>query len=194
MEIPLDQRKCKDLVTLDTIHAFCGGPMPTPETCRLQAYTHRRKFLLLAYLSSISILVLNSCHHLSLFFVSNMDTRRQKALVRKANTTRKQQQQALPTLKRKNIAKDNCPSKKGTCQLIGEQHSKLVTLKDYAIEMVSSIIKEMDLDPCGEHSLEDLGAFGLYDLSRVCPCHLHYTSKKFLLILTVMLGFRRWCI
>lgn len=38
---------------------------------------------------------------------------------------------------------------------------RLVTHKDYAIEMVNSIIKETDLDPFGEHSLEDLGASSL---------------------------------
>lgn len=30
LEIPFKQRKWKDLVTLDTLHAFCGGPKPTP--------------------------------------------------------------------------------------------------------------------------------------------------------------------
>ena len=55
---------------------------------------------------------------------------------------------------------------------------RLVTHKDYTIEMVTSIIKEMDLDPCDEHSSEDLGVSGLYDLSRVCPHHLRYTSKN----------------
>lgn len=45
---------------------------------------------------------------------------------------------------------------------------------DYVIEMVNSIIKEMDLDPCGEHSSEDLGASSLFDLSRVCFCRLWY--------------------
>ena len=54
----LRPKEVKDLVTLDTINAFCGGPVPTPKAHRLQAYTHRRKFLLLAYPSSISILVL----------------------------------------------------------------------------------------------------------------------------------------
>ena len=44
---------------------------------------------------------------------------------------------------------------------------RLVTHKDYAIEMVSLIIKETNLDPYGEHSSEDLGASGLFDLSRV---------------------------
>ena len=55
----------------------------------------------------------------------------------------------------------------------------LVTHKDYIVEMVTLIIKEMDLDPCGEHSSEDLGASSLYDLTRVCPFYSHYTSKIF---------------
>lgn len=45
---------------------------------------------------------------------------------------------------------------------------RLVTHKYYAMEMVNSIIKENDLDICGELTSEELGAFGLYDLSRVC--------------------------
>ena len=48
---------------------------------------------------------------------------------------------------------------------------RLVTHKDYTIEMVNSIIKETNLDPCGEHSLEDLGASSLYNLLRVCFHH-----------------------
>lgn len=50
--------------------------------------------------------------------------------------------------------------------VISEPVHKLVAHKDYAVEMVTSIIKEMDLDRCGEHSLEDLGASGLFDLSK----------------------------
>ena len=37
-EIPLDKQKCRDLITLDTLHAYCRGPKPT-----LKA--HRRKFI-----------------------------------------------------------------------------------------------------------------------------------------------------
>ena len=40
--------------------------------------------------------------------------------------------------------------------------------KGYAVEMVESIIEEMDLDPCAEQETEDLGASGLFDLSRLC--------------------------
>lgn len=47
----------------------------------------------------------------------------------------------------------------------------LVMHKDYVVEVVNSIIKEMDLDPCGEHASKDLRALGLYDLSRVRTHH-----------------------
>ena len=32
LEIPLEQRKWKDLVTLDILHTFCGGPELMPVT------------------------------------------------------------------------------------------------------------------------------------------------------------------
>ena len=44
---------------------------------------------------------------------------------------------------------------------------KILTHKDYAVEMVNSIIKETNLDPCADQTTEDLGASGLFDLSRV---------------------------
>ena len=44
----------------------------------------------------------------------------------------------------------------------------LLTHKGYVVEMVESIIKEMDLDPCAKQEMEDLGLSGLFDLSRVC--------------------------
>ena len=45
---------------------------------------------------------------------------------------------------------------------------RLLTHKGYAIKMVESIIKEMDLDPCTKQETEDFGVSGLFDLSRVC--------------------------
>lgn len=47
---------------------------------------------------------------------------------------------------------------------------RLVSHKDYAIEMVNSIIKDVDLDGCGELSTEDLRASCLFNLSKVCGC------------------------
>ena len=46
LEIPFDKQECRDLITLYTLHAYYGGPKPTPATCCLNSYSRRRKFLL----------------------------------------------------------------------------------------------------------------------------------------------------
>ena len=38
-KIPLGQRKWKDLVTLDTLHTYCGGPELSPITRGLNTYS-----------------------------------------------------------------------------------------------------------------------------------------------------------
>ncbi|KAK9995625.1 hypothetical protein SO802_020311 [Lithocarpus litseifolius] len=43
---------------------------------------------------------------------------------------------------------------------------RLLTHKEHAIEMVDSIIKETDLDPCPEHTTDELDASSLFDLCR----------------------------
>ena len=44
----------------------------------------------------------------------------------------------------------------------------LLTHKGYTVEMVESIIKQTNMDPCAEQETKDLGALGLFDLFRVC--------------------------
>ena len=34
LEIPLEERKCRDLITLDTIHLYCEGPEPSAKARR----------------------------------------------------------------------------------------------------------------------------------------------------------------
>ena len=97
---------------------------------------------------------------------------------------------------RKNEGKDDRPLKKGPVNPVGDKQSKksslpkpshgaskglitatdpitqgivrhLLTHKEYVVEMVESIIKETDLDPCAEQMTKDLGTSGLFDLSRV---------------------------
>lgn len=51
---------------------------------------------------------------------------------------------------------------------VGEGTHHLRMHKGYAVEMVKLIIKEMGVEPCAEQETEDLGASGLFDLSRVC--------------------------
>ena len=47
--------------------------------------------------------------------------------------------------------------------------------------MVNLIIKEMDLDACGEQTLENSGASGLYDLWRVQICRFFILFYLFFL-------------
>ena len=49
----------------------------------------------------------------------------------------------------------------------GPDH-RLLTHKDYAIEVVGSIIRDKDIDPCTELVTDELGASGLFDLAQVC--------------------------
>ena len=43
LEIPLEERNCRDLITLDTIHLYCGGPEPSDEARRLEEFSRRRE-------------------------------------------------------------------------------------------------------------------------------------------------------
>ena len=49
LEIPYDERKCRDLITLDTLHAYSGGPVLTLAARKLNTYSRRRKFLFLYF-------------------------------------------------------------------------------------------------------------------------------------------------
>lgn len=62
LEIPFEQRKWKDLVTLDTFHAFCGGLVPTPIARQLHVYTRCCKLYFYSSFSNIpsTILILPS--------------------------------------------------------------------------------------------------------------------------------------
>ena len=45
---------------------------------------------------------------------------------------------------------------------------RLLTHKDYVVEVMESIIKDKGVDPCAEQVTRELGASGLFDLTRVC--------------------------
>ena len=55
-----------------------------------------------------------------------------------------------------------------------EPDCHLITHKDYAVEMMESIINDKDVDPCAEQVTEELGALGLFDLAQVC-CFLSFS-------------------
>ena len=75
LEIPLGQRKWKDLVTLDTLHTYCGGPEPSPTTHGLNAYS----LLLTSIFLDVPFLSL-----------AEMEARRQRVLVRQLAVACKQ--------------------------------------------------------------------------------------------------------
>lgn len=54
-----------------------------------------------------------------------------------------------------------------------------LTHKDYAVEMIESIINDKDVDPYAEEATEELGASGLFDLGRVC-FFLSFSTYSFL--------------
>lgn len=71
----------------------------------------------------------------------------------------------------------------------------LLTHKEHAVEVVESIIKEMDLDPCAEQTIEDLGSLGLFSLSRVCFLFSDYVPVLFVHSLADgCFDLKRWCI
>ena len=122
-EIPLDERKCQDLITLDTLHAYCGGPEPTLAARRLNAYSRRRKFihLNLSFFFSISLSKAIICPF------TEMEAARLKAQVRAIAASKKEEEKAKGkegasssapkavgkgATKRKGDGKDDHPSKK----------------------------------------------------------------------------------
>ena len=58
----------------------------------------------------------------------------------------------------------------------------LLTHKDYAVEIVESFIKPMDVEPCAELGMEELGALALFDLSQVSSFHWLILFRLFLFI------------
>ena len=44
---------------------------------------------------------------------------------------------------------------------------RFLTHKDYALEMMETIIRDKDVDLCAEETMEELGVLGLFYLARV---------------------------
>ena len=45
LEIPLEEHKCRDLITLDIIHLYCGGPEPSAEARKLDEFSRRCEWI-----------------------------------------------------------------------------------------------------------------------------------------------------
>ena len=87
LAIPQEERKWKDLVTLDTLYTFCGGPEPTLKVRWLHASSCHCKSL-----CSCTSVFTPSVRITHLITFSEMDIGRQRVLVRKAAATHKQQE------------------------------------------------------------------------------------------------------
>ena len=64
----------------------------------------------------------------------------------------------------------------------------LFTHKDYALEMMESIIRDKDVDPCAEQAMKELGALGLFDLTRV-HSFLCFSIYSFLMLSSRQLSY-----
>ena len=169
LEIPFGERKWKDLVTLDTSHTYCDGPIPTlqPVVCFL--------------------LILASTFLTSILYPLQKWKQGGKGFSKGVVATRKQQQKegasmlaskvvAKGTSMWKNEGKDDHPHKKGLGTPTGDKQPKqpslpkpshgigkglmtekglvaqgairrLLTHMEHVVEMVELIIKETYLDP-----------------------------------------------
>ena len=63
-----------------------------------------------------------------------------------------------------------------------DSEHRLLIHKDYAVEMLESIIKEKDADPCASQAIGELGDSGLFDLARVGIFHSFFYLLIFMLI------------
>ena len=63
-----------------------------------------------------------------------------------------------------------------------DSEHRLLIHKDYAVEMLESIIKEKDADPCASQATGELGDSGLFDLARVGIFHSFFYLLIFMLI------------
>ena len=62
-----------------------------------------------------------------------------------------------------------------------DSERRLLTHKDYAVEMLESIIKDKDADPYVGQATSELGDLGLYDLAQVSIFHSFFYLFIFIL-------------
>ena len=205
-KILLDQRKCQDLITLDILHAYCEGPVPTAEARRPNDYSRSRKLPILslyifpsACLTS-SLVVILICVFVEIEATKlRMQIRATAAHKKEEGKTKEGASSSAPKAIDKGVPKrkadgDDRPFKKVSSTpeeelpkkpslpkhragkglmttsgpVIKETDRRLFTHKDYVVEMMESIIKDQDADPCAKQGTEELGSSGLFDLAWVC--------------------------
>lgn len=93
IDIPFNECRCKDLIALNTLHAYCGGPEPMHAARRLNTYSRQRKFLLLGFFFHLlhTYVCLSNVRLLSF---AEIEAAGQRVLVRVSTATRKQNEGA----------------------------------------------------------------------------------------------------
>ena len=86
LEIPFEKHKCKDLVTLDTLHVYCGGSVPTPAAHKLNSYSCRHEYLLFTPVTSFLLLFRHLLIYICHLMYVEMEVARLRAQVRASAT------------------------------------------------------------------------------------------------------------
>ena len=80
LEIPLEERKCRDLITLDTIHLYCGGV----QSRRLKLGGWRSSPVGVSKLSPFALLVIPVSYSNNLYIVE-MESAKQRIQIGRAH-------------------------------------------------------------------------------------------------------------
>ncbi|KAL0010456.1 hypothetical protein SO802_005564 [Lithocarpus litseifolius] len=176
LEIPFEEWKCRDLITLDTLHLHYGGLELTSEARSLNEYSHRQMEAARERVRAAT--AQKKEEEIKIEGKEGVSSSAPKAITK------------VPT-KRKPDRKDNRPLKKVTVTPRDERPKKsplkssrgagkgvmtssspviegprrLLTHKVYVVEEVESIIRPTDVEPCDQLGMEDLGASALFDLT-----------------------------
>ena len=62
-----------------------------------------------------------------------------------------------------------------------DSERRILTHKDYAVEMLETIIKDKDADPCVGQVTGEMEDLSLFDIAQVCFFHLFFYSFVFML-------------
>ncbi|KAK9993909.1 hypothetical protein SO802_023612 [Lithocarpus litseifolius] len=171
-KIPLKERRCRDLITPDALYAYYKGPKPTEEARRLHSLSRQ-----LGQVEGTG----------QGYHCRKKGEGKGKEVA--SSSLPKVVTKGAP--KRKGDGTDGGPSKKQTVTpgehttkppspkhgaekglmtahgpVSQEAKRRLLTHKGYALEMLESIFKEKDVDPCVNQSVGELGDSGLFDLAR----------------------------
>nr|XP_023909184.1 uncharacterized protein LOC112020852 isoform X2 [Quercus suber] len=170
LEIPIGERSCRDLITLDTLYTYCGGPEPTPEARRLEDFARHQMDAAKERIKAAA--------------ARQREEKKAKGeatstsvprAVAKGSQKRKTDGVVIRPPKRQTVTPVKSPPTSGHGAGKGVMTSSgpilqgpqsLLMHKDFAVEAIQALIKPTDMDPCDQLGTEELGSSALFDLSR----------------------------